>query len=128
MELFKLFGKIVIENSEANDEIDETKKKAQDTSNSMSGAFKKIGGAVATYLTVDAIKTFGAGCLTAAADANAASSQFSQVFGDLEGKASKSLSGIAENAGSGIRLPGNHRPVFRSVLLLRGAGRCHGRF
>ena len=99
MELFKLFGKIVIENSEANDEIDETKKKAQDTSNSMSGAFKKIGGAVATYLTVDAIKTFGAGCLTAAADANAASSQFSQVFGDLEGKASKSLSGIAENAG-----------------------------
>ena len=99
MELFKLFGKIVIENTEANDEIDETKKKAQDTSNSMSSAFKKIGGAVATYLTVGAIKDFGAGCLTAAADANAASSQFSQVFGDLEGNASKSLSGIADEAG-----------------------------
>ena len=99
MELFKLFGKIVIDNSEANEEIDETTKKASNSSGEMSGAFKKIGGAIATYITVDAIKTFGAGCINAAADANAASSQFSQVFGDLEGKASKSLSGIADKAG-----------------------------
>ena len=99
MELFKLFGKIVIENSEANDEIDESTKKASDASDKISGTFKKVGAAVATYFTVDAIKTFGAGCLTAAADANAASSQFSQVFGDLEGKASRSLSGIASEAG-----------------------------
>ena len=99
MELFKLFGKIVIENSEANEEIDESTQKAKDSSDSISGAFKKIGAAVATYFTVDAIKNFGAGCITAAADANAAASQFSQVFGDLESKAGKSLSDIADKAG-----------------------------
>lgn len=99
MELFKLFGKIVIENSEANEEIDETTKKASEASGSISGAFKKIGAAIGTFIAVDKIKDFGLGCITAAADANAASSQFSQVFGDLEGKASKSLSGIAEKAG-----------------------------
>lgn len=99
MELFKLFGKIVIENSEANEEIDESTKKASEASGSISGAFKKIGAAIGTFIAVDKIKDFGLGCITAAADANAASSQFSQVFGDLEGKASKSLSGIAEKAG-----------------------------
>ena len=56
MELFKLFGKIVIENSEANDEIDESTKKAADSSDSISSSFKKIGAAIATYITVDAIK------------------------------------------------------------------------
>ena len=99
MELFKLFGKIVVENSEANEEIDESTKKAKDSSDSISSSFKKIGAAIATYITVDAIKDFGLGCLTAAADANAAASQFSQVFGELEGKASSSLSGIADEAG-----------------------------
>lgn len=112
MELFKLFGKIVIENSEANEEIDESTKKASDASGKISGAFKKVGAAVATYFTVDAIKTFGAGCLTAAADANAAASQFAQVFGDLEGKASSSLSGIASEAGiSENRLKGSFTQI-----------------
>ena len=59
MELFKLFGKIVVENSEANENIDESTKKAQDSSESISGSFKKIGAAIATYITVDAIKEFG---------------------------------------------------------------------
>ena len=99
MELFKLIGKIVIEGDEAQDEIDATKKKASDAGDGISGAFKKIGGAIAAYLTVDAIKNFGAGCINAAADANAAASQFSQVFGDLESKAGSSLSKIANDAG-----------------------------
>lgn len=67
--------------------------------NGMVGAFSKIGAAVGAYLTVDAIKNFGLGCVQAAADASASSSQFSQVFGDLEGDASKSLSSIADKAG-----------------------------
>ena len=99
MELFKLIGKIVIEGDEAQDEIDATKKKASDAGDGISGAFKKIGGAIAAYLTVDAIKNFGAGCINAAADANAAASQFSQVFGELESKAGSSLSKIANEAG-----------------------------
>ena len=112
MELFKLLGKIVIENSEANEEIDVSTKKASDASGKISGAFKKVGAAVATYFAVDKIKDFGLGCLTAAADANAAASQFTQVFGDLEGKAGKSLSGIANEAGiSENRLKGSFTQI-----------------
>lgn len=156
MDLFKLVGKIVIENSEANKALSETSSQAKSTSESisasnqktqssnkstgsswsslkskvaeyksqgmttsqawkqatadmksstesaesgMTSAFKKIGAAVATYLTVDAVVSFGKGCIEAAADANAASSQFSQVFGELEGSAKSSLSGIASEAG-----------------------------
>lgn len=99
MELFKLFGTIAITNADANDAIDDTTDKAKDSESKISSAFKKIGTAVATYFAVDKIKDFGLSCINAAADAGAASSQFSQVFGDMEGKASKSLKGIADDAG-----------------------------
>jgi hypothetical protein len=99
MELFKLLGTIAIDNSQANKDIDETTGKASDSSGKMEGAFKKVGAAVATFFAVDKIKDFGVGCINAAADASAAASQFSQVFGDLESKASSSLSGIADKAG-----------------------------
>ena len=99
MELFKLFGTIAINNSEANKALEETSDKGNHAESKLSSAFKKIGAVVATYLTVDAIVNFGKGCITAAADANAMASQFSQVFGDLEGQASQSLSKIADNAG-----------------------------
>ena len=99
MELFKLFGTIAIQNADANEAIDETTDNAQQSENKISAAFKKIGAAVATYFAVDKIKDFGLSCINAASDAQAASSQFSQVFGDMEGKASKSLSTIADNTG-----------------------------
>lgn len=75
------------------------KSSAVDAGNGMTSAFKKVGAAVATYLTVDAIKNFGLGCVQAAADAGAMASQFTQVFGDLEGNAQSSLSQIASEAG-----------------------------
>lgn len=75
------------------------KKTTETSSNGMVTAFKRVGTAVASYLTVRAIKDFGLACLQAAADANAMESQFSQVFGDLEGNAQKSLEGIAGEAG-----------------------------
>ena len=48
MELFKLFGKIAIDNSEANDALDETGEKAKDTSNNTESSFKKFGGVAGT--------------------------------------------------------------------------------
>lgn len=99
MELFKLFGTIAIDNSKANNSLDEVSGKGNETQSKLGSAFKKIGGAVAAGFAVDKIKDFGLGCIQAAADANATASQFSQVFGELEKKASKSLSGIAEKAG-----------------------------
>lgn len=112
MELFRLLGTIAINGSEARKEIEDTTGKASESSGSITGAFKKIGLAVATYFTVDAIKDFGLGCIQAAADASAASSQFTQVFGNLEGQASKSLSGIANEAGiSENRLKGSFTQI-----------------
>lgn len=99
MELFKLFGTIAIQNADANEAIDDTTDKASQSENKISGAFKKIGTAVATYFAVDKIKDFGLNCINAASDASAASSQFSQVFGDMESQAGKSLQTIADNTG-----------------------------
>lgn len=99
MELFKLFGTIAIQNADANEAIDDTTDKAQQSENKISSAFKKIGTVVAGAFAVDKIKDFGLSCIDAASDANAASSQFSQVFGDMESQASKSLQTIADNTG-----------------------------
>lgn len=99
MELFKLFGTIAIQNADANEAIDDTTDKASQSENKISAAFKKIGAVVAGALVTDKIKDFGLSCINAASDASAASSQFSQVFGDMESQASKSLQTIADNTG-----------------------------
>ena len=99
MELFKLFGTIAIQNADANEAIDDTTDKAQQSESKISSAFKKIGSVVAGALVADKIKDFGLNCINAASDASAASSQFSQVFGDMESQASKSLQTIADNTG-----------------------------
>lgn len=99
MELFKIFGTIAIDYQDAIDGIDETVDKAESSQGRINDAFKKIGTAVATYFAVDKIVDFGKSCITAAADAQAMESQFSQVFGDLEGQATSNLSTIADQAG-----------------------------
>ena len=99
MELFKLVGTIAIENDEANARIKETTDNASGAESKMSSTFKKLGGIIATAFAIDKIKDFGASCINAAADASAMSSQFSQVFGDLESTASANLTAIAENTG-----------------------------
>ena len=88
MELFKLFGTIAIQNADANEAIDDTTDRAEESEGKISGAFKKIGAAVVTGFAIDKVKDFGLNCINAAADAEAASSQFTQVFGDMEGQAS----------------------------------------
>ena len=112
MELFKLFGTIAIQNADANEQIDDTTDRAKESESKISSAFKKIGGVVATAFAVDKIKDFGLNCINAAADANAASSQFSQVFGDMEGQAKKSLTGIADNTGIQVnRMKGSYTQI-----------------
>ena len=112
MELFKLFGTIAIQNADANEQIDDTTDRAKESESKISSASKKIGGVVATAFAVDKIKDFGLNCINAAADANAASSQFSQVFGDMEGQAKKSLTGIADNTGIQVnRMKGSYTQI-----------------
>lgn len=117
MDLFKIVGRLVFDNKDAVDGMKQTSKQAKDmaddmteansdmnkstgdASTGMSGAFKKIGTAVVTYLSVQAIKDFGGACLDAAAEMQATASQFAQVFGDSEGQAAESLAKIAGDAG-----------------------------
>lgn len=99
MEIFSLLGKIAVSNDEANKNLEETTGNANSAQSKITEAFKKIGTAVATYFAFDKITDFGKACLEAAANAQASESQFSQVFGDLEGNASASLSAIADSAG-----------------------------
>lgn len=99
-ELFKLIGTVALKGTDkAGDELDDVTKKANDSSNKMVEAFKKIGTAVATYFAIDKIRDFGEACINAAADTEAMNSQFTQVFGDLEEQATGSLESIADSAG-----------------------------
>lgn len=68
MEIFKLFGKIAVDNSEANRAIDETVGNVRNTEPRMSKALKKIGTAIVAAFAVDKIKDFGKACISAGMD------------------------------------------------------------
>lgn len=99
MELFKLFGKIAVDNSEANRAIDDTAGKAEQSENRLSGAFKKIGAAVVTYLAVDKIKEFGQACVDMSAEVAAEQSAFEQIMGDYSNTAQEKVNEIADATG-----------------------------
>ena len=99
MELFKLFGTIAVENEEANRDIDETTEKAENSESRMTGAFKKIGAAVATYFAVDKIVEFGKSITNAAAEVSAEQSAFEQIMGDYSNTAQEKINEIADTTG-----------------------------
>lgn len=51
MELFRLFGRIAIDNTEANNALNDTSQRANDSANETESAFSKIGGAAKTIAT-----------------------------------------------------------------------------
>lgn len=99
MELFKLFGTIAVENDEANKAIDDTTGKAESSEGRMSGAFKKIGAAVAAAFAVDKIVEFGRSVVEASASVAAEQSAFEQVMGSYSESAQKKMSEVADAVG-----------------------------
>ncbi len=97
--LFKIAGKIAVENAEANEAIDETTDKAEQGSESMSGSFKKIGGAIASYFAVDKIIDFGREVVNTAAEVAAETSAFEQIMGDYTDEAAAKVGKIADATG-----------------------------
>ena len=65
MELFKLFGSIVVDNDKANASIHKTEQTASNSSNAMSKAFKRLGGAIIAGFSVQKIKEFATECVNA---------------------------------------------------------------
>lgn len=65
MEVFKLFGSIMIDNDKANQSLAKTDKQASKSGTNMSSIFKKVGIAVTAAFSVAKIKEFGAECMEA---------------------------------------------------------------
>ena len=99
MELFKLMGKIAVDNDEANRGIDETTDKAEASEGRMTGAFKKIGAAVATYFAVGQIIDFGKQIVQVAAEVAAEASAFEQIMGSYSEQATAKMHEVAEQTG-----------------------------
>ena len=100
MELFKLFGTIAINNSEANQAIDDTTGKAETSSNRMIEIFKKVGKAVVTYFAVDKIIDFGKEIVRTSATVNAEMSAFEQIMGDYSDNAQTKMNEVADATGA----------------------------
>ena len=80
LELFRLLGTIAVDNTAANNSLDNTTGKAEKSEGKISKAFKKIGAAVVTYFSVSAIVNFGKACITAASDVEEMENKFNVVF------------------------------------------------
>lgn len=81
------------------DEAGESLRQMDSQAGSLTGTIKGLVAAVASYVALDTIKDFGLDTLETAANQQAMTSQFGQVFGDLEGTASSSLGQIADDTG-----------------------------
>lgn len=62
MELFKLFGSILVDNNEANKSISKTTEHAEKNGNKMASTFKKVGGAIIAGFSIAKIREFGIEC------------------------------------------------------------------
>lgn len=112
MEIFKLFGSIGLKNKEANQAIDETTGKAEESSGKIASTFKKLAGILGTLFAGKVLFDFGKSVVEAAATAKAIDSQFSQVFGDIEKTAQEKLNAVAKEVGA---LPNRIKPAFNQI-------------
>ena len=65
MELFRLFGTILVDNEKANKSISKTESQAKGSSDGMASAFKKVGTALTAAFSVQKIMQFGQACIDA---------------------------------------------------------------
>lgn len=100
MELFKLFGTIGLKGvEETQQDLRDTTDQAESGGTKMESAFKKIGAAVATYLTIDTIKQFGKAVVDASAEVSAEVSAFEQIMGDYSDNAQEKMNQVADATG-----------------------------
>ena len=99
-ELFNLVGKVSLEGvDQSKRELNDVTDTAEKSSGSMVDSFKRIGAAVATYLTVDAIVNFGKSIVDAAASVAAETSAFEQIMGDYTDTAKQKMQEVADATG-----------------------------
>lgn len=99
MELFKLFGTILVDNDAANKSIAKTEQNADKSGSNMMSTFKKVGAAVVAGFSVAKVIEFGKQCVETAASIKASKSQFEQTFGDMQDTANDNMQKIADSSG-----------------------------
>lgn len=72
---------------------------AKSMKNSFSGAFKKIAGAATAAFSAAAVIKLGKDCVESAASVNAANSQLTQTFSNLQGNAEAAMKRVADSSG-----------------------------
>lgn len=121
MELFKIFGKIVVDGvDKAKEDLANVDRQANESSNSMMSSFKKLGTVIATVFAVDRIARFGATLVSTAGDVQAENAQFEASFGNLAETAEQTFERVANATGvfaSRLRVTGT-----KAYSQLKGAG------
>ena len=108
MELFRLLGKIVINNSEANEQLKDTSEEGAKTHSKLSGAFEKIGGAAVKMGKVVAagVAAGGAAIVKIAKDAVSSYADYEQLVGGVETLFKDSASTVQEYAQNAYKTAG----------------------
>jgi phage-related protein len=91
---FQLMGEISLNNKKAKDAVNEVDKEAKEASAGLQDKFKK-GAAIASAAITGIAIAGGVMAVKSAASAQAVQAQFEQVFGDVQGKASEVINGMA---------------------------------
>lgn len=100
MDIFKLMGKIVLDGlDEAEKGLDGLSGKAETSESRLTGALKKIGGAVITYFATDKIIDFGKACVDLSATVAAEESAFEQIMGGYADSATEKMGEVADATG-----------------------------
>lgn len=99
-ELFQIVGLVSVDGvQKTKSDLNDVTDTAQKSSGSMESSFKKIGAAIATYLTVDTIVNFGKSVVDAAASVSAEASAFEQIMGDYTDQAKAKMQEVADATG-----------------------------
>lgn len=119
-EVFKLFGTIGLNTSEADKGIDRTTGNAKSASTKISGFFKKAATAIGTAFAAKKLIDFGKVSVEAAASATAVQAQFEQVFGDMQDEATNAINGMADEFGM---VPNRLKPsMSKMTSMFKGLG------
>lgn len=120
MELFRLFGTISLNDDQAVQGLQNIEGSAQNTGNRMMDTFKKVGGVLAAAFAIDKIVDFSKSSVEAAANMQALSAQFDQVFGADAGEAR----GVIENLGKEFGMfPARLKPAMTQMTsMFKGLG------
>ncbi|WP_165005995.1 MULTISPECIES: hypothetical protein [unclassified Enterococcus] len=119
-DVFTLIGTINLDIKQVTSDLDATEKKGNTVADKLEGFFTKASEKISAVFTPEKMIDFGKMTVQAASSAQELSSQFGQVFGELEPIAQKTV----EKMGSKMNiLPERIKPTFSSMTsLFKGLG------